>query len=266
MNRRTLIAGAIAATAPIALITAAPAVAGLPPVDYGMRITVTGPGTVGAPDLRVSHVTNFEFFGREPTITLTPTPQGNYAEFMGWTGACASAGQGPCTITLVPERSTECLWAGARFERPGEPVAVPVDPCTTPGGGGPGGGAGTGGGDPVQGGGGGASAALPPAGTVLAGGATVVRRAPALRGARTTVRATGVRSTGTLPAGATKVVQSLVLVGQPGVTAAGRCRVSRATATYTCISSAPKGRWRVLTQARKGAKVVGQATSIVRVR
>ena len=101
---------------------------------------------------------------------------------------------------------------------------------------------------------------------MLAGGATVGRRAPALRGVRTTVRATGVRSTGTLPAGATKVVQSLVLVGQPGVTAAGRCRVSRATATYTCISSAPKGRWRVLTQARKGAKVVGQATSIVRVR
>ncbi len=143
MNRRTLIAGAIAATAPIALIAAAPAVAGLPPVDYGMRITVTGPGMVVTGSLSLANVTNFGLFNDEPTITLTPSPEGNYAEFMGWTGACASAGQGPCTITLVPDRSTECLWAGARFERPGEPVAVPVDPCTTPGGGGSGGGAGT---------------------------------------------------------------------------------------------------------------------------
>jgi hypothetical protein len=93
------------------------AVAGLPPVDYGMRITVTGPGMVVTGSLSVANVTNFGLFNDEPTITLTPAPEGNYAEFMGWTGALHHhAGTGPkhrVPVGRSPLRATGRSGGGA---------------------------------------------------------------------------------------------------------------------------------------------------------
>lgn len=275
MPRRSVIALALAGATGAALLAPGLGLAGGSPsrTDWGMRISVVGPGSISSPgfifgmdnaiDQRPSSLTR--------TVTITPTPQGNGAEFVGWLGACASAGVGPCTVTLVDVNSTECLWAGARFERAGESTPPLADPCESSGGGGNGGGGGNAGGGGSSGGGasGGASggnAALPAPGTTLQGGATVVKKAPALRGARTSVKGAVVRATGRVPAGTTRVVQSLVFNGKQGGTAAGKCSIARARGTFTCSAKPPKGRWQVITQAKRGTTVLGQSSAVVTVR
>jgi len=102
--------------------------------------------------------------------------------------------------------------------------------------------------------------------TVLAGGVTTVRKAPQLQRIRVSMAGRRVGTTGTAPRDATRVVQSLTLVGNAGVSVAGKCRLTRATGAFTCAASASRGRWTVITQARKGSAVIAQTTRTVRVR
>jgi hypothetical protein len=263
MNRRTALASALAVVA----LPAVPALAGtyVPPTQWSITLTAIGPGTVSGGDISSLRDGTLPATSLQSTATFNPTPDGNNAEFRGWLGACADAGTGPCTVHLVREGSGECLWTAALFAMPGEPTPAPRDPCA-PTGGGSGGGSGS----PASGGGGsgsgGGGASAGGTGTVLPGGATVVPRAPVLRG--TTVRASGrsVTSRGTYPAGTTRVVQSLVRSGGQGVTLAGRCRVIRSSRSFACTARPSPGRWRVITQARSGPTVVGQSVVTVTVR
>ena len=207
----------------------------------------------------------------------------NDAEFRGWAGECANAGLGPCTMAGVPcvngvgvaicafpqpgAKPEECRWSAALFANAGEPTPAPANPCTsgTPGdGSGGGGGGGAGGSTPGSGSGAGASAQAP--GTVLTGGVKVVAKAPVLAGARARAKGKAVQATGTYPKGATKVVQSLTLVGNTGVAVGGKCRLKPADSTYSCSAKAAKGQWRVITQALRGPTVLAQATATVTVR
>ncbi len=275
MNRRALIALVIAGTAPVTLAVPSAGLAGggAPQTDWGMRISVVGPGEVSITDIGAfSDVINFGVSSwRTRTVTLSPTPQGNGAEFVGWLGACAASGIGPCTVTMVDVQGNECLWAGARFERSGEPTPTLASPCEKSGGAGTGGGSGSGtGGSGGSGGtggtGSGGAAPLPSAGTTLQGGATVVRNAPSLGGAQTSVRKGSVKATGKVPKGNIRIVQSLVFMGQQGVVVAGRCTIARGRASFTCSAKPPKGKWRVITQAKRGNTVVAQSSAVVTVR
>lgn len=236
-----------------------------------ITLTLAGPGTLVANSSNGSitfdaPVVDHPLNVNGTHVTLRAIPQGNGATFSGWAGACAASGTNEtCTVQLVPTGSTECRWAAAVFERlPNERPAAPVDPCAPKdGGGGGGGGSGAG---TSPGGSTSDTGSLPAAGTNLAGGATVVRRAPAFARSRTTVQDGRVRGTGTTPVGTTRMVQSLVLVGAKGITAAGRCRIAMSSRTFLCTASAPPGRWRVITQARKGAKVIAQSIVTVRIR
>ena len=280
MNRRTLLALVVAGTAPVTLAAPSAGLAGggAPQTDWVMRISVVGPGDVSITDIGIyANVIN-DVIGssRTRTVTLSPTPQGNGAEFVGWLGACAASGTDPCTVTMVDTRSNECLWVGARFERAGESTPTLASPCETSGGGGSGSGGGSGGSSGSGGGSGGSggsggtgsggAAPLPSAGTTLQGGATVVTKAPSLAGARTSVRGGSVRATGRVPKGATRIVQSLVFTGQQGVAVAGRCSIARPRGTFTCTAKPPKGKWRVITQAKRGGTVLGQSSTVVTVR
>lgn len=266
MIRPTHLLTTIAASTVAALaLPAAPVLAGggfTPPPLWTITITVTGPGAVsgaGITSMRDGTLSASTQLSRD---TFTPTQDGNNAEFRGWLGACASAGTGPCTVDLVRQDSGECLWTAALFAFPGEPTPAPRDPCA-PAGGGSGGGSG---GTPQGGGSSGGGSSAGGTGTALPGGATVVSGVTRLTG--TTFRVMGRRVTtrGTTPAGATSMVQSLVRIGKAGVTVAGRCRVTGASREFSCSARPPAGRWRVITQARKGPAVIAQSTRTVRVR
>lgn len=266
MTPRSITSTALAASALAALaLPVAPALAGggyAPPAEWTITVTATGPGTVsgaGVVSLRDATVSATTLLSSD---TLTPTQDGNNAEFRGWLGACASAGTGPCTVQLARAGSGECLWTAALFAYPGELTPTPRDPCAPAGGGSGGAPSGGGGGSGSAGSGsstGGTGAALP-------GGATVVSGARRLTG--TTVRLTGraVTARGTAPAGTTRMVQSLLRVGRQGVTVAGRCRITNGSRAFSCSARPPAGRWRVITQARRGSTVLGQSTVTVTVR
>lgn len=272
MNRRAITAIAIG-TAALA-VGASPAWAGLGPVEWSIHVTASGPGTITAGSLSIRDASLLLTVGSYYE-TLAPTPDGNNAEFRGWAGECAPAGLAPCTVTeggismasmsLDPSR---CRWTAALFALPDQPTPSVANPCETPsGGGGSGSGSGTGGSTGSTGGGApGASAPLPAVGTGLQGGVTVVRKAASLKKTRTSAAAGRVGTTGRYPARATRVVQSLVLASQPGVAMAGTCKVARAQGTFTCTARPPKGRWRVITQAKRGDAVLAQSSAIVTVR
>lgn len=257
----------IAASALAALVLpAAPALAGggfTPPPLWTITVTVTGPGAVSGAGITSMRDGTLPVSTQLTRDTFTPTPDGNNAEFRGWLGACATAGTGPCTVDLVRQDSGACLWTAALFAFPGEPTPAPRDPCTPAGGGS---GDGSGGASPGGGGstGGGSSAGA--AGSALPGGATVVSGVTRLTGTRVRAKGRGVRASGTAPAGTTRVVQSLVRVGRQGVTVAGRCRIANASRAFSCSARPPAGRWRVITQARRGSTVLGQSTAVVTVR
>lgn len=285
MNRRAVTATLLAAGATCLGLGANSAFAGLGPAEWSIHLAATGPGQISAGWLSMrdsafllSTISRYE--------TLTPVPDGNGAEFRGWVGACEPAGPSTCVVTPggvatggVLAGGAPCRWTAALFARPGEPTPVVVNPCA-PDEGGAGGGAGggaTGGSGAASGGasgssggasgsGSGGAAPLPPVGTGLVGGVKVVSKAPPIKGARTGSKGGSVKASGKVPEGTTKVVQSLVLAGQPGVAVAGRCRIARANDTFTCSATPPRGRWRVVTQTRRGASVVGQASAIVTVR
>lgn len=275
MNRRALIALVIAGTAPVTLAVPSAGLAGggAPQTDWGMRISVVGPGLVNIPGIGAwgNVIDVWVGSSQTRTVTLTPNQEGNGAEFSGWLGACEPSGLGPCTITMVDSRSADCLWVGARFERALESTPTLASPCETSGGGGSGGGSGSGaGGSGGSGGAGGSgsggAAPLPAPGTALQGGTTVVRNAPSLGGAQTSVRKGSVKATGKVPKGNIRIVQSLVFMGQQGVVVAGRCTIARSRASFTCSAKPPKGKWRVITQAKRGNTVVAQSSAVVTVR
>lgn len=286
----------LAATLAVAATSAlGPAVAhgggGAPSSDL-VILSVTGPG-----EMRTTS-DNFNFFIRnegvfrwaEPPafLTLAADHYGNDAEFAGWQGDCANEGLNPTCTVLGPASigfaraasgqgamatPETCRWVGAAFKYPGQPTPVMRNQCAaeTPGGGGGGGGGGSnpGGGSGTPGGGsnpGSGGQATPTPGNVLPGGVTTVRKAPPLTRTRVSVTGNRLGTTGTAPRGTTRVVQSLALVGSAGVNVAGRCRLTRATGAFTCAASPPRGRWTVITQARKGSTVIAQTTRTVRVR
>ncbi|MDO9407029.1 carboxypeptidase regulatory-like domain-containing protein, partial [Patulibacter sp.] len=103
---------------------------------HTLGVTVTGPGSVTGGGIACPGTCSTQAPAGN-SVTLTPvTPAGS--TFTGWTGACAAAGVGPCTVKLDADRT-----AGATF-------------ATVGGGGVPGGGDGgaPGGGAPAGGGGG----------------------------------------------------------------------------------------------------------------
>lgn len=260
MIRHLAVLSALAATT----VTAAPALAGsAQPPQWTITVTATGPGSVSGGDISSLRDGTLPSTTLLRQITLTPTQDGNNAEFRGWLGACAPAGVGPCTVDLVREDSGLCLWTAAVFAFPGEPTPAPRDPCAPAGGGS--GTPGTGGGT----GAGGSSGGSSPGGSgaaVLPGGATAVATAPGLRGTRVRTNGRTVRTTGGYPASTSRVVQSLVRVGRTGVTMAGRCRMTPSARSFTCTARPTAGRWRVITQARRGTSVVGQSTTTITVR
>lgn len=268
MTPRSITATALAASSLLAAaLPIAPALAGggyAPPAEWTITVTATGPGTVSGAGLFSLRDGTASATTLLSSDTLTPTQDGNNAEFRGWLGACASAGTGPCTVQLARAGSGECLWTAALFAYPNETTPTPRNPCA-PTGGGTGGGSGgapSGGGSGSVGGGsstGGTGAALP-------GGATVVSGAARLTG--TTVRVTGrtVTARGTAPVGTARMVQSLVRVGRQGVSVAGRCRITNSSRAFSCSARPPAGRWRMITQARRGSTVLGQSTVTVTVR
>ena len=285
MTRRTLTISALAAGAACLAIGAGSALGGggFRPAEWSVNLTVKGPGTLTAGSISLRD-TSFLLTTTSAVEVLNPVQDGNYAEFRGWAGECAPAGLGSCTMTqggisagsltqgAMSLDGTPCRWTAALFAFPGEPTPTVANPCENPGGGGgTGGGTGGGGtggtpGSGSTGGAGGGAAPLPAAGTALQGGVTVVRKAATLAGARTTVKAGTVRATGRYPRGTTRMAQSLLLATQSGVAVAGRCKIARADGTFTCTAKPPKGRWRVITQAKRGNSVLAQSSSIVTVR
>lgn len=284
MNRRA-VSASLLATGAACLAVAASGVAGgggPAPTEWSINLAVKGPGTltVGSISLRD---TSFLFTTISSDEVLNPVQDGNDAEFRGWVGECAPV-LGPCGIGpgginagsltqgAMSLDGSRCRWTAALFAFPGEPTPTVANPCETPGGGGGsgpgGGGSGTGGGSGSgsAGGTGGGVAPLPAAGTALQGGVTVVRKAPALAGARTTAKAGTVRATGRYPGGTTRMAQSLLLASQSGVAVAGKCRITRSEGTFSCTAKPPKGRWRVITQAKRGSAVIAQSSVIVTVR
>lgn len=258
---------------------------GGPAPEVDIALSVAGPGALSTNDLTSIRDTDFVWSTSRRSVTFTVTPDGNGAAFAGWQGACAHEGTGDtCTIqtncalgsiaacslehpgiAAAPER---CMWVGATFRNDRGEAPTIVNTCAkeAPGGGGGGGeGGGTGPGGESGSGAGGAQA-TPRPGTVLAGGVTTVRKAPPLRRTRVSVAGRRLATTGAAPRGTTRVVQSLTLIGNAGVGVAGRCRLTRASGAFTCTASAPRGRWNVITQARRGSAVIAQTTRTVRVR
>jgi len=274
MKRRATILAMIVGGGACLAIGASSASAGLGPPEWSIHLAASGPGQIAAGWLSVRN-TSFLLTTDASYETLTPTPDGNNAEFRGWVGACAPAETSVCVVTpggVAMGGGAPCRWTAALFALPGEPTPSVANPCETPAGGGPSGGGaggGTSGGESTGGGTGGtpgAAAPLPPAGTSLLGGVTVVRAASALKGSRTSVKSGRVTATGRYPSGTARVVQSLVFNGKQGVAVAGRCRLQRAAGTFTCTATPPKGRWRVMTQAKRGTTVLGQSSAVVTVR
>lgn len=283
-----VLAAAVAIAAGAALAPgAAHAGGGGSPYRVDIGLSAAGPGTMLAGPLSIRDQA-FVWTTDSRSVTFTARQDG-MGEFAGWQGACAAEGtndtcviQTDCSSGAIaacsvggfaalatPER---CIWVGAAFRTPGEQAPAIANPCNkeVPGGGGGGGGGGGstpggGSGTPGSGSGSGGQAAPKP-GTTLPGGVTTVRRAPALRGARITVTAGRVSTSGTAPRGSARVVQSAALVGNAGVSVAGRCRLMRATGAFTCTAPTPRGRWTVITQARRGSEVLAQTTRTVRVR
>lgn len=247
-----------------------------PPIAYNLSVTGPGTMTVSAFILRD---TAFIWDEADAVSTFTATPDGNGAEFLGWQGDCAAAGTNDTCVIDVYCAATEisvcsvssqqamaaparCRWIGATFALPGEPPPRLTNPCAT-GTPGEGGGSGSPGGSPATGGGSGAATPLAP-GTGLPGG-VVARTAPPLRRTAVTVTAAGVRTRGSAPRGTTRVVQSLALRGNAGVGIPGRCRLTRSSGQFTCTAPSRRGTWTVVTQARRGATVIAQATRSVRI-
>lgn len=285
-TRARLATLAVAAGA-VLVPAAAHAGGGAAPSSDLLILSVTGPGemttTGGIYSFFIRNEGVFRWSEPPVQVFLSATPNGNNAEFAGWQGDCAHEALNPTCTTMGPAsigfagttrrqgttaNAESCRWVGAAFKYPGEPTPVMRNPCAsaTPGGGGssPGGGSGAPGGPSGQGGGGGQ--ATPGPGTVLAGGVTTVRKAPPLQRTRVSVTGTRLATTGAAPRGTTRVVQSLTLIGNAGVSVAGRCRLTRASGAFTCAASPPRGRWTVITQARKGSAVIAQTTRTVRVR
>jgi hypothetical protein len=124
-----------------------------------------------------------------------------------------------------------------------------------------------------------ATPAAPPA-TPAAPPATPVEatNAPALPGVATCVRGGGCTTTGTVPDGATRVVQiatggdSQMAQMAFGARATARitnnCKITTkgTTRTYTCKAHLGAGTWTLTTQAKAGATVIAQSVKHVRVR
>lgn len=87
-----------------------------PPVMHSLSVTVTGPGsgsvTSSPPGISCSSGTcNADFAeGTEVVLTATPAPTGG-AFFAGWSGACAGAGTGPCTLTMDGDRAATATFS-----------------------------------------------------------------------------------------------------------------------------------------------------------
>ena len=284
-STRARIATLAVAAGAVLVPAAAHAGGGGTPSSDKLVLSVTGPG-----EMRTTGGI-YNFFIRNEGVLTWPeppvqvvvevTPYGNNAEFAGWQGDCAHEGLNPTCTTMGPASmglartawgqhitatSGTCRWVGAAFKYPGEATPTMRNQCAseTPGGGGSEGGGTSPGGGSGSGAGGGQAAPTP--GTVLAGGVTTVRKAPPLQRTRVSVTGKRLATTGAAPRGTTRVVQSLTLVGNDSVGVAGRCRLTRATGAFTCAASAPRGRWTVITQARKGPAVIAQTTRTVRVR
>lgn len=283
-------AAVVAVAASAALSPAAAHAGGGAGPSYLVMLSVTGPGemTTDPYGFFVRNEGTFPWSGAPVMLTLTAHPYGNNAVFAGWQGDCAHEGTNP-TCTLIGPASTgparaesgqqvaatpvECRWVGAAFKDADAPTPTMKNACVTetPGGGGSGGG-GTnpGGGSSAPGGGSGAGGsggeATPKPGTVLAGGVTTVRKAPPLQRTRVSVLGKRIGTTGTAPTGTTRVVQSLALIGNASVNVAGRCRLVRASGAFRCGAPATRGRWAVITQAKRGSAVIAQTTRTVRVR
>ena len=257
------------------------------PPEIPVGITATGPGVVTVDGFMTIRDSTVSYITTSRMVSLVPAPDGNGAEFRGWAGDCASSGAGPCVISGIGCASADlfvcsatprgsgpapepCRWTAALFAPAGQPTPTVANPCA-PDEGQPGEGPGdspgqdTPGGSPAPSG---APRAMPDgagSGSPSAGVAPRVSP-PALRRTRTRVTATTVIARGRYPAGTTRVVQSLVRVGAPGVSIRGRCRMRRVDATFTCTSPRQRGRWKVTTQARRGGTVLAQSTATVTVR
>ncbi|MBM3634237.1 MAG: hypothetical protein FJW99_02955 [Actinobacteria bacterium] len=274
MKRRATILATIVGGGACLAMGASSASAGLGSAEWSIHLAASGPGQIAAGWLSVRG-TSFLLTTDARYETLTPTPDGNSAEFRGWVGACAPAETSTCVVTpggVAMGLVVPCRWTAALFALPGEPTPAVANPCETAGGGGSSGGAGgsgsggSGAAGGQSGGSSGGAAPQPPVGTSLQGGVTVVRTAPAIKGARTSVKSGVAKTTGRYPNGTTRMVQSLVFNGSQGVTARGKCRLQRTEGTFTCTSEPPRGRWRVITQAKRGTTVLGQSSTVVTVR
>ncbi len=277
MPRIPTLAAVIPVTAAMLALSLSAAAAPAPPgaIESRVFLTAIGPGQVTVASFMSIRDTTLEFVTDERDVVLVPQPDGNNAEFRGWAGDCAPFGYGTCTIPLwscvtsdvsgcalatafraVPQ--SECRWAAALFAVAGAATPSPADPCASPGGS-----PGVPPGDPA---GETPAPTTPEVGTPLAGGVKVVRKARPLTAVRTTVLPSGVRASGRYPSGTTRIVQSLSLVGNGGVSLAGRCRITRRSRTFSCSAPARAGRWKVIIQARRGVTVLAQATKTVTVR
>jgi hypothetical protein len=69
------------------------------PSTFLLSVTRRGPGTVTSVPPGIACGTDCsEVYGAGTTVTLTATPNGNKAHFVGWSGACS--GTGTCSVTL----------------------------------------------------------------------------------------------------------------------------------------------------------------------
>jgi Divergent InlB B-repeat domain len=83
-------------------------------VDYGMTVTVSGPGTITGPGIncRESSGDCAELFAPGTVVTLTETPDSG-ATFAGWDGFGGCSGTGnTCTITMNDNKSVTADFTG----------------------------------------------------------------------------------------------------------------------------------------------------------
>ncbi|HIK02535.1 TPA: hypothetical protein H1012_01675, partial [archaeon] len=106
-------------------------VAGGIAVDYGIGVTVNGPGSVISNDGRINcgpkDVACFAFYSLGSTVTLNALPSTKGANFDGWSGACS--GTGACFVTVSqagPNSVTASFSGGTIIIEPTQPFNLDI--------------------------------------------------------------------------------------------------------------------------------------------
>jgi Ca2+-binding RTX toxin-like protein len=212
-----------------------------PAVSYTLNVTVGGPGSglgsmvTSSPAGIACNLSCSAMFADGTPVTLTPQPSQGWA-FSGWGGACS--GTGPCTVTMIGDRSVTASFVLA--------------PPSGGGSAGAGGGGAAGGGGGGGGGGGSSSLALSvtPSSQTISSGGTAIWTIAVTNSGGAYLYAVGVSDPAAPGCGIPSSFADTASFMAPGVTISYNCSLTGVTGNLTnsVVATATTGPGDVLTQ------------------